>query len=124
MRSFELVVEDFAPRKDERRYRCAVRRVTKSKSPVGLLVVLEDRDADHLGQRTEFLLPVPVRPAGTTADFLRACGLDVAVGKTVNPRSAVGANVRVQFKPSPAGTMEPVAFEPDASKEPSHDKQP
>jgi hypothetical protein len=124
MRSFDLIVEDFPPRKADRSYRCAVLRVSKSKSPVGLLVVLEDRDADHLGQRTQVLLPVPVRPEGTTADFLRACGSEVAVGRSINPRSAVGVMVGVKFGPSSAGAMVPIAFEPDSPKEPNRDKQP
>ena len=121
-RTWELSVEDFSPRKPGRAYRAKVLNVMKNGTPPGLLILLQDLEQDQLSRQTQVVLPVPVRPAGTTADFMRACGLNVAVGKSINPRSAVGAIIRVRFGPSSEGNMVPIAFESEVPEELGHDK--
>jgi hypothetical protein len=92
-------------------YPLRVTRVEKCADPPALRVELEFTLAEQAGRRHSVLLPLPIRPAGLTCDFLRACGLDAAPGKTVAPRDALGKAVLARFAPSQdAGPWQVVGF--------------
>ncbi len=116
-RALELVVEDFQPRRMNRSYLCRVLDVTRT-SPTGLLLVLRDLDEDQRDRETACVLPLPVRVAGTTCEFFRACGQDVSAGAVIRPREAIGAVVQVRFGPDEAGhVVVPQAFNTQEKKD-------
>ena len=104
-------------------YLMKVLGISKSKSPAGLQVELEHLDKSQAGRRHTVSLPLPCRPEGLTAAFLKAAGLDVSIG-TVTPADAVGAILKIRLEPAPDGKgYQAVAFEP-VRKEPKDEHAP
>lgn len=62
-----------------------------------LRVRLELLSKEQEGRIQELSLPLPVRPAGRTASFVRACGIDVRVGAEIKPGDLVGKIILVRF---------------------------
>jgi len=111
MRKLTLKIEDW-PALPIAFYLMKVLGISKSKSPLGLLVELEHLDKSQAGRRHTILLPLPCRPDGLTARFLIAAGLDISIG-TVAPGDAVGQVLRFRLEPAPDGEgYQAVAFEP------------
>lgn len=89
------------------------------KARKGMLVALEHLGNEQAGRRHEIVLPLDIYPDNLTARFLRAAGLDLAVGGRVCPTEAVGKTVLVTFGPTEADRdPQPTAFHP--IKEPEH----
>lgn len=78
----------------------------------GMEVTLVHLDADQAGRTHKVVLPLPVRPAGLTAEFFAACGFDASVGITITPGEAVNSIVGVRFKNVSGGEPKVAAFEP------------
>jgi hypothetical protein len=86
-------------------------------------VTLEDLDGEQRFRQTSTVLDLPIRPAGVTHDFFIACGIDAAMGKKINPATAVGVQVLVKFALKDGGpASEPVAFLPVPKQENSNDQ--
>jgi len=119
MRKWTLQIEDW-PALPVAFYLMKVLGVSKSKSPLGLLVELEHLGKSQAGRRHSVLLPLPCRPGSLTASFLGAAGLDVSIG-TVTPADAIGAILKARMEPAPDGKgYQAVAFEP-MRKEPKNE---
>jgi hypothetical protein len=102
-RTWQVMVMDYPEFRRNQVYRARIRRLTKSPKPRGMCVLLEYLDDDQAGRTHEVFLPLPIRPAGLTASLFTAAGVDLAVGKTVNPKDAIGAIVGVHIAPTEAG---------------------
>jgi hypothetical protein len=110
-RTWQEMVADFPEFRRNQVYRARIRRLTKSPKPKGMCVLLEYLDNDQGGRTHEVFLPLPIRPAGLTASLFNAAGVDLAVGKTVNPKAAVGAIVGVRGAPTETGEWTVAGFE-------------
>lgn len=77
-----------------------------------LAVVLTHLAEDQAGRTVKLDLPLPVRPEGRTASFLRAAGLDVAVGNSLDPMDAKGAVVQARFDVGADGNGDVAEFRP------------
>ena len=64
-----------------------------------LRIELRHLDHEQEGRVQKVILPLPVRPNGTTAEFFRAVGVDVAIAAEIRPDDAVGRVVLVCFGP-------------------------
>lgn len=69
-----------------------------------------------LGRIVSFLLPLPIRPAGITADFLGACDIPVTSGAQIRPRETMGKKLLIQFNES-TGAIMARSFKPYIDKE-------
>lgn len=110
-RTWEETVEDFPSPVADRVYRALVREVQKERSLQGMRVVCEFLDEGQSGRIHAQLLPLPIRPAGLTASFLKAAGVEPLVGNKIAPRQTVGAIVGVRMAPAPQGEWTIVGFE-------------
>lgn len=79
-------------------YVVRVRRVAPAGS-AAMCVTLEHLAEDQAGRTHSVSLPLPVRPEGLTAEFLRTAGVEVAVGTKIDPTAAVGQMLSVRFQP-------------------------
>ena len=89
----------------------AIRKVRSGHAHFALRLV--HLDIEQEGRVVETELPVPIRPAGRTAQFFTACGIPVAIGAEVQPRAAVGCIVLVVFRDEQIMSFEEV---PDESR--------
>ena len=90
--------------------------IEKKAKPKQLLVKLRNLHPRQDGRVHEVSLPLPVRPGGITADFMRAAGQNVGIGRTIPLRDTVGKAVRIKFGPSSDGRVEVVSFQPPAKE--------
>lgn len=98
-------------------YPLRVLAVSRNRKPPGMHVTFEHVDTGNSGRHAEVILPLPVRPAGPTVDFLRACGLTVSTGETVSPEGCVDRAVKARFVPTGDGNWLIVSFKPHQEKE-------
>jgi hypothetical protein len=96
-RAFQIVIEPWPPYRDEF-YHCRVNDIKKSKSPPGLQVTIEQLHPDYRGRQHQFVLPLPCRPDGFSAGFLKACGYSTVVGTEITPKECIGREVLVRFR--------------------------
>jgi hypothetical protein len=73
-------------------------------------VTLRHGKGEHEGRCHVVQLALPIRPHGITAEFFRACGLEVSEGTTVRPSEVVGRTLEVRFQSDPNGTAVVSAF--------------
>ena len=111
-RNWELRIEPWPELVAGRAYAARVASIAKSKKPPGIEIVFELVAPDQRGRRIEAVLPVPIHPGSPGAEFLRSCGMDVAVGRKLSPKDAVGIVINVRFAQVSNGDFEPIAFEP------------
>ena len=71
-----------------------VRKIAKTKT---FKVTFEFLDAPHTSRQLEIALPLPVRETGLTAEFFRACGLDVLANAQIAPRTTINTILKVHF---------------------------
>jgi len=90
--------------------------IEKKPKPKRLLVKLRNLHPRQDGRVHEVVLPLPLRPGGITAEFFRAVGQNVEIGRTIPLRDAVGKAVRIKFGPSSDGHVEVVSFESPAKE--------
>jgi len=107
---FSLTVEDYPGLRKDAWYRLRVISVKKNRVPAGLQVELEHIDESQAGRKHVITFPLPLRPGGPTAEFLRACGFDLAVGTEVQPQEAVGKTVLATFGETNDGPWEVTAW--------------
>ena len=77
-----------------------------------LRVQLEHISERQQGRRHSLCLSLPVRPFGLTADFFRACSVQVNVGRTLDPRACLQRIANVRFERSPDGEWAIVSIKP------------
>lgn len=116
-RTWELQVEPWQKLIAGRAYSMRVLSVGKSKAAKGIRVILEHLDATQAGRKQEIVLPLPLHPDGITADFFRACGMQVATGDSISPKDVIGMTVNVRFASTPDDKHQPTAFEPAPDEE-------
>lgn len=90
-------VQDWPALRRNQWYLLHVLSLDKVRDPPAIRLLLEFLEEEHAGRTHVVLLPLPIRPAGPTAEFFIACGALVVAGGTVAPKDALGAEVRVQF---------------------------
>jgi len=110
-----ITVEPFPDYSEGRAYSMKVAKVSRSRSPKGMRVVLEHLEQDQLGRQHEAILPLPVRPSGQVADFMRATGTEVTANRELSPSDAEGAAIKVLFSKAADG-WDIASFEPLAGK--------
>lgn len=93
-----LKVEEYPPFRRDHEYLVQVHRVRASGKTQQLRVTLVHRDHEQDGREQELELPLPIRPAGRTAQFFRACGVDVCAGAEVDPVAVRGSFIHVRFE--------------------------
>ena len=96
-RRVTLMVADDAALQPDVWYAMRVMKVDASKRDKRLTAVLQHLEGDHLGRCHFVEIPLPIRPYGQGAEFLRACGIDVVARKTAQPEDAVGKKVAVRL---------------------------
>lgn len=110
-------MEDFAAYVPGVLYTLVVMEVEKLREISTMRVTLEHAEPEYAGRRHVLDLPLPIRPAGRTAEFLKACGINLAVGEVVHPKACVGRMIRTRFQAAEPGSWRLVAFEaPDLER--------
>jgi hypothetical protein len=89
-------------------YALRVAGIEKCADPPSLRVQLEFLHADQAGRTHTAVLRLPIRPAGLTTDFVRACALEAAPGKAVAPQDTIGRTIQAQFEQNVTGEPEEV----------------
>ena len=102
-RRARLIVETEAPLEPKRWYTVRVMGLEVTKREKYMTVSLTHVDGDHQGRCHVVQLQLPVRPYGLAAEFLRACGFEVAAHAELEPEDAVGRLIAVQFDPVAQG---------------------
>jgi hypothetical protein len=94
--------------------------VERVKDSSAIRVTIEFLEQPQEGRRMDFALPLPVRPAGLTAEFFSAAGIGPSPRRRIRPRDGVGRSIRTQF-----GTAQnqPVAFKPAPEGETTHERK-
>ncbi len=101
-------------------YPVRVTRVRVNRKSQAMRVKIEHLYGEQDGRTQEVILPLPVRPSGKTASFMRACGVDVATGGEIDPNDALGKLVMVCFEQGIDPCGDPVASFKQPTKE-AHD---
>ena len=115
-RKVVVKVEDYAPLQPGQAYRLIVFHIERKARGQCIEAALRNVEPEHDGRVHRVVLPLPVRPAGRSAEFFRAVGQEVAVDKSIALRDAVGKAVLGFFGPSANGDLEIMSFRP-VSKE-------
>jgi hypothetical protein len=92
-------IHPYPPPTARQGYLLRVTGIDKCDEPPAIRVRLEFLHADQAGRTHIALLPLPIRPAGLTFEFIHACGL-AARGNTVAPKDALSKTIRAQFTPA------------------------
>ena len=95
MRKWTETVHNWPPIKQDYFYKLKVTSIQKSRKTIRLQ--LEFLDRQMAGRTLTVSLPLPVRPAGVTADFFCACGMPVTIGSEILPRSTINCVIRACF---------------------------
>ena len=98
-RQWQLEIQPWDPLDGKRWYRARVVSIARNSKPAGISVLLEHLEEDQAGRRHSIILPPP-RPEGLTAEFFRACGMEVSAGKALTPKDATGAVIKCRFVPA------------------------
>lgn len=94
-RKATIKVADFPELKEEVMYRVVAFHIEKKRS--SLVVQLRNLDPQQEDREHRVELPLPPRPTGRTAQFLKACGQEVKVGAEVVLDDLVGKTLHVTF---------------------------
>ena len=122
-RPIEFTVEAFSAYDPDEWYPVEVLDFRGGKKTGTLAVKLRHLARDQIGRTHMALLPYPIHPEGPTADFLRACGLEIQVGSTVSQKQAIGAVIRAKFALVQGSSDYQVVVFATIPKEDSHGKQ-
>ncbi len=110
-RPLELVVEPYPVLSPGKPYPMGIAAVRKETA--GLRVVLEHLASDQAGRQHEVALSLPIRPRNQTANLFTALGFGTDVGSRIDPRAAIGRQVRVTFcQEGENHDPQPVSFAP------------
>lgn len=111
-RKRELIetVQDYPPLRKKHWYPIRVLNVKAAGKPRALEVTLEHLDPQNIGRRHVARLPLPILPAGVSAEFAQACGLTVTLHESVNLSLCIGRSIRAQFAPTEDGAWRIEAF--------------
>ena len=94
-------------------YLVYVRKIKIDGKAEVVIVTLEHLGGDQEGRTQEVELPLPVHPAGRTASFFQACGMEVALDAELVAEDAVGKVVAVEFGPLHGyNEWQPIRFGP------------
>ena len=96
--------------KKRKHYRVVVFHIEKMSKRRKLLVLLRHLDAVQVGREAEVLLPLPARPAGRTADFLRACGCVVKENFEIAMIELRGRQLKIVYDDGDDGQLEVSQF--------------
>jgi hypothetical protein len=99
MRTQKLTVSDYPEFALGKSHRALVLGAKANNKAKELRIELRHLDHEQEGRVQKVILPLPVRPNGTTAEFFRAVGVDVAIAAEIRPDDAVGRVVLVCFGP-------------------------
>jgi hypothetical protein len=118
-----ITVEPYRKLQRDRPYPVEVLELKESAEPAALLVKFRNLDPEQLGRLHEVRLPVPAYPQSPGAEYLRACRVDVDIGK-IEVEVTLGAVLDVTFGPGRNDEDEIVRFAAHVSKENSIGRQP
>ena len=102
-RAWELLVEPYPAIDEHRDHLVSVLSIKKNKGSHGITVDMEHLDGEQTGRKHSIVLPLPIRPAGITAEFFKACCMEPTVGKALLPKDAIGIEITARFLPSDQG---------------------
>ena len=88
---------DFRPDHD---YWAKVIDVRVNRKTQELHVMFQHLDHEQDGRMQEIVLALPIRPSGRTADFFRACGIDVEIDAEIVPQDVIGRRISIRFGPA------------------------
>lgn len=100
-------------------YLALITAVEKATDPPAIQVTLELLDHGQKGRRITVTLPLPIRLAGLTADYLIAAGIELRPQGRIRPKDTVGRTICLRFDPP---TNQPTAFKSDSKGANSHDR--
>lgn len=99
-RGLRIRVQDFSRRRPKHDYAIRVMDVARSTQAGALLVRYQHEGDEQAGRCGEFNLPVPARPEGFTASFLRACGIEVTAGMEIEVGQVIHQVILARFDAS------------------------
>lgn len=100
-------------------YLARIIAVERARDQSAIRVTIEFLEQPQEGRRMDFALPLPVRPAGLTAEFFGAAGIEPSPRRRIRPRDGVGRSIRAQFDPAQG---QPVAFKSAPEGENTHER--
>jgi len=104
----------------KRRYILRIDAIEKGKShddywnsSTGIVASIEFLNKEQTGRKDLLFLPLPIYPDSLTADFFRACGIDISFNKKIRAEKATGSIITIVFGTHPNSTgVIPIAFKP------------
>ncbi len=113
-------VESHPPIVPGRRYTALVAELRVRLKQKELYAFFELLGKEQDGRIEQVVLPLPARPSGRTARFLRACGVALHAGSEIDPQEVLGRKLVVRFETDGDGGNGRTASFERARKERGH----
>ena len=113
MRKWTETIKPWSQLNSNTLYKLRVIDIKRINDPKAMEVDVEFTEQPQLGRRITFLLSLPIRPSGPTAEFFISCHMQIESQGTVSPQDTIGSIISVRFQEQPGDAMpKPVSFEP------------
>ena len=94
-------------------YELKVIHIERNKSKKVIKLTLKFLEEAMVGRTIEVCLLLPIRPAGITCDYFKACGLDISIDRDIKPRQTIDCSLMASFTESTNSKSYGIAsFEP------------
>ena len=91
-------------------YLVKITHIEIKRKPDGIAVTVQHLSAKQEGRCHKFILSLPLRLSSRAALFLAACGIDIAIGQEIEPKSVVGTIIEMRLSLGKAGEYQPAEF--------------
>lgn len=78
-------------------HRVRVTNIGKVAAPKALRVTFQFLEEPQVDRPLDVRLSLPIRESGLTAEFFRACGLDIFANAQIAPRTVINTTLNVRF---------------------------
>ena len=113
MRKWIEKVKDWPVIRKDCLYEVKVIHIEKDKSQKAIKLTLKFLEGAMVGRIIEVCLPLPIRPAGITCDYFKACGFDISINRDIEPHQTNECSLMASFTESATSeSYEIASFEP------------
>ena len=111
MRKWLIRIKDYPQISSCRFYQVRITDVGHKRKPDSIEVTLQHLSTEQEGRCHRVDLPLPIRGISSKAARLfAACGIEIAIGIEIEPRSVVGRVFEVRFCQNENGDYQPAEF--------------
>ena len=111
MRQGQEVVKSWPALKSHQLYRVRIFNIEKLDEEREIQVTLEFLEKQMQGRHLDIRMSLPIRSDGVTADYFRACGIQVVPNMRITPRETIGKTLHVRFERTADDNYQVIYFE-------------